>query len=38
MIMSIQIKQRKIDRVAMLVMAGAVIGFLVGFAVSIYTP
>jgi hypothetical protein len=34
--MSIQIKQRKLDRIAMFVMAGAVVGFLVGFAVSLY--
>jgi hypothetical protein len=38
MVMSIQLKQRKLDRIAMLVMAGAVIGFLAGFAVSIYAP
>jgi hypothetical protein len=36
--MSIQLKRRKIDSVAMFVMAAAVIGFLVGFAVSLYAP
>jgi flagellar biosynthesis protein FliQ len=35
--MSIQISRRKIDTVAMLIMAGAVIGFLVGFGVSLFT-
>lgn len=34
--MSIQIKQRKLDKIAMLVMTGAVIGFLVGFAMALY--
>lgn len=33
--MSIQIKQRKLDRLAMFVMVGAVIGFLVGFAIAL---
>jgi hypothetical protein len=36
--MSIQIKQRKLDRIAMFVMSATVIGFLVGFAVSMYSP
>lgn len=36
--MSIQLRRRKTDTIAMFVMAAAVIGFLVGFAVSLFTP
>jgi len=34
--MSFQVRQRKLDKVAMLVMCGAVIGFLVGFTLALY--
>jgi hypothetical protein len=36
--MSIQIKQRKLDKIAMFVMSAAVVGFLVGFAIALYSP
>lgn len=35
--MSTQIKKRTLDKIAMLVMAGAVVGFLVVFAISLYS-
>jgi hypothetical protein len=35
--MSLHIKQMKIDRIAMLVMAGASIAFMIGFAIALST-
>jgi len=37
MIMSLQRRKITIDKIAMLVMAGAVIGFMIGFAVAVTT-